>query len=80
MIDIYKETDLLVDELKRANYIKYGEMIKEAKLSGCVATEIFGLILIELKKNDKEINQRDVALIKKIKGIEKEIKKALNLE
>ena len=80
MIDIYKETDLLIDELKSANYEKYGEAIKEAKLYGSTATEILGLILLELNEHDREIKQKDVALSKKIENLKKEIKKVLNLE
>ena len=80
MINIYKEIDLLVKDLKVKNYERYSELIKEAKLSGSVATEILGLVLEELKRHDQEIKKEDVSLIRKAKKIETEIEKVLKLE
>jgi hypothetical protein len=57
MFDIYKETDLLVEDLKKVKYEKYSDSIKEAKLSGSVATEILGLVLEELNRHNQEIKK-----------------------
>lgn len=80
MFDIYKETDLLVEDLKKANYEKYGESIREAKLSGSVATEILGLVLEELKRHNQEIKKEDTSLTERARKIETEIKKVLKLD
>lgn len=80
MFDIYKETDLLVEDLKKANYEKYSESIREAKLSGSVATEILGLVLEELKRHNQEINKEDTSLAERARKIEAEIKKVLKLD
>ncbi len=80
MFDIYRETDLLVEDLKKANYKKYSESIRDAKLSGSVATEILGLVLQELKRHNKEIKKEDVSLLERASKIEAEIKKILKLD
>lgn len=80
MLNIYNEVELLVEDLTKRNYKKYGNSIKEAKLSGSVASEILGLVLVELKRHTQEIKQEDIDLIKKIKELETEIKQVLKIE
>jgi hypothetical protein len=80
MFDIYKETDLLVEDLKKAKYEEYSKSIIEAKLSGSVASEILGLVLEQLERHTDEIKQEDIYLMEKIKRLEIEIKKVLKFE
>ncbi len=80
MFDIYKETDLLVEDLKKAKYEEYSNSIIEAKLSGSVASEILGLVLEQLERHTDEIKQEDIYLMEKIKRLEIEIKKVLKFE
>ena len=80
MFDIYKETDLLVEDLKRAKYEKYSDSIKEAKLSGGVATEILVLVLEEIKRHKQEIKKEHTSLVERAKKIEIEIIKVLKLD
>lgn len=80
MFNIYKETDLLIEDLIKANYEKYGKSIREAKFSGSVATEILGLVLEELKRYNQEIKDEDTCLVQRARKIETEIKKVLKLD
>jgi len=77
MFDIYKETDLLVEDLKKAKYEEYSKSTIEAKLSGSVASEVLGLVLEQLERHTDEIKQEDIYLMEKIKRLEIEIKKVL---
>ena len=49
MIDNY------IQNLRSKNYKEYATMIEEAQLSGSMASEILGLVSLELKKCHKEI-------------------------
>ncbi len=80
MFDIYKEIDLLVEDLKKTKYEKYSDSIKEAKLSGSVATEILALVLEELNRHNQEIEKKDTPFIERARRIEVEIKKVLKLD
>ena len=69
MIDNY------IQNLRSKNYKEYATMIEEAQLSGSMASEILGLVSLELKKCHKEIDKSDQGLIDEANNILVEINK-----
>ncbi len=72
-MNFYENIDRLVLRLDSAGHQKYATQIKEAKASGCVASEILYLVREELKRypsvlgdSEKELGAKIEELIKKI--------------
>jgi hypothetical protein len=79
MADIYNEIDQFIEELAKSGCEEMSSSIKKAKASGAMATEILGLVLIELKKYENDLKIKNKDLFEKLKIIKVEISKILKL-
>lgn len=64
MSNLYKEIDDFVDALNAKGYNEFAAKIREAKLGGSMASEIMGLVSLELKECSKHLCGQDESLAK----------------
>lgn len=76
-MDIYKEIDSFSKELAANNYQSFAEALKNAKFSGSVASEILGLVSLELRKFIPRIKKEDQILLSKATDLLKAIERVL---
>ena len=66
MNNLYKEIDDYIDALEQKSYTEFAGKIKDAKLSGCMASEILGLVSLELKDYSRFLSEKDEVLIQTV--------------
>jgi hypothetical protein len=63
--DIYKDIDRYIATLEESGFAVYANQIRNAKMGGAMASEILGLVSLELKKVRGAIGEDQKFLIKK---------------
>jgi hypothetical protein len=63
--DIYKDIDRYITILEENGFALYANQIRDAKLGGAMASEILGLVSLELKKVREAIGEDQEFLVKK---------------
>jgi hypothetical protein len=73
--DIYKDIDRYIAKLEESGFGEYASKIRDAKFGGAMASEILGLVSLELKKAREMIGEEQDFLVKSADSLLNDITK-----